>query len=138
MEDWNQQKTWLAELYPDSISWNLTFHLNRLEPGFHSWMQRFFNGINVHNWALHAESRLHGTLSWEKGLFQTDNLWLATSPLWEEEVITALIPFARQRISKPAKVFLNYPAGRSVEAFHRAGMQEHLTLIWMEKRLPST
>jgi len=136
--DWNQQKNWLLDLYPPSISWNLSFHLRHYEPGFHSWISRLTSGIQVHNWAYKPHGRLQGALIWEKGAFQTDSLWLATTPLWEEEVINTLVPYARQHIAKPEKAYLNYPAGRSVEAFHKAGMQEHLTLVWMEKPMPHT
>jgi ribosomal protein S18 acetylase RimI-like enzyme len=131
--DWEQQKTWLLDIYPPSISWNLSFHMGHLEPGFFSWIQRLANGVDVRGWALHNGNRLQGTLNWERGAFQTDNLWLASTPLWEEEVISTLIPYARHHIGKPARAYLNYPAGRSRDAFLAAGMQEHLTLIWMEK-----
>ncbi|MRR29319.1 N-acetyltransferase [bacterium] len=134
-EDWEQQKTWLCDIYPPSISWNLSFHLNTLEPGFYSWVHRLLNGNQVRHWAIHSENRLHGVLSWEKGPFQSDSLWLATSPLWEEEIIATLIPTAFHAISKPMRVNLNYPAARAVDAFHQAGMKEHLTLVWMKKTL---
>ena len=137
-EDWQQQSLWLNELYPPTIAWNLPFHLNHLEPGFQASFYRLANGILVKNWALHEGKGLHSVLSWEKGPFQSDHLWLATSPIWEEEAILTLLPYARMHIYKPGRVSMNYPAGRSVEAFHRAGMQEALNLIWMEKRMPFT
>ncbi len=134
-EDWEQQKTWLSELYPPSISWNLSFNMSVLEPGVHSWLKRLFTGNLVRHWAVHADSRLHGVLSWEKGPFQTDSLWLATTPVWEDEVVSALIPTAFHSIGSPKRVMMNYPAGRAIDALHEAGMREQITLVWMKKQL---
>jgi len=133
LDDWEQQKTWLNEIYPPAISWNLSFHLNNLQPGFNSWFQRLFSGNQVRHWAVRTDNRLHGVLSWEKGPFKSDSLWMATSPLWEEEIVTTLLPSAFHGIPKPLRAALNYPAGRAVDTFHRAGMKEHLTLVWMKK-----
>jgi ribosomal protein S18 acetylase RimI-like enzyme len=135
-KDWEQHKDWLLELYPPTISWNLSFQIRHLEPGLAAWLRNFSNGIHVRNWALQLDNRLHGILSWEKGAFKADNLWLATSPVWEEEVISTLIPFVRQHLAKPARAYLNYPASRSPEAFLRAGMENFQTLLWMEKSIP--
>lgn len=134
-EDWLQQKFWLSEIYPPSIAWNLPFQLHELEPGIEPWLRRILNGEHIKHWSVVQQERLLGVLTWQGGPFYTDPLWLATSPAYEHEAIRTLIPKALQSIPHPGRIMLNYPAGRGVEAFHQAGMKEHITLIWMEREI---
>ena len=132
-EDWQQQKLWLRDTYPESIAWNLPFHLERLAPGFINWLNMFLNGGNIRNWSARKNGALIGTATWENGFSSSDYLWLASSPVWEEEAIAALLPAACRSFFLTKKFLVNYPAGRGVEAFKGSGMQELHTLIWMSK-----
>lgn len=137
-EDWLQQKFWLSEIYPPSISWNLPFHFHALEPGFLPCFKRLMNGDQVFQWSAYRENQLIGVISFQSGPFTSDMLWLATSPVYEEDAIRALIPQAIHGTMHPGRITLNYPADRGTDAFHRAGMKEHLTLIWMENEIQSS
>lgn len=134
-EDWLQQKFWLSEIYPPSVSWNLPFHIQELEPGFYPLFRRLMNGSQLRQWSVCRGSQLLGVISYQAGSYASDMLWLATSPVYEQEAILTLVPQAIHSTIHPGRIVLNYPAGRGVESFHQAGMKEYLTLIWMENEI---
>ena len=83
-----------------------------------------------------ADDQLAGVSSLTPSHLAEDNLWLATAPEHEDEVIRSLLPVAiASRIAR-RPLSLNYPAGRGDAAFAAAGLKKENTLIWMEKLLP--
>ena len=132
--DWEQQQLWLREIYPDSISWNLPFSAKRLAPGLLNQVNNLLNGSMTSSLSAYEHHRLIGNATFESGFAVNDYIWLATSPVWEDSMITTLVPRLLTRALKPNKVLVNYPAGRGVKAFEFCGMQLLHTLIWM--RLP--
>lgn len=135
-EDWSQQKLWLEETYPENVAWFLPFQLSKYEPGFLNGLMRWLDSESIHFWTAREGERLLGLASSEAVNPFQDYLWLASSPAFEDKAIRALVPFVLNRVKKPHKIQINYPAHRSVEAFTQVGMKELHTLIWMENRFP--
>jgi GNAT superfamily N-acetyltransferase len=134
--DWTQQKDWLISLYPPEIAWNLPISLERLKPDLLGNIMSFLNGVSSRSWAARQYDRLIGLASWESGITGADYVWLATSPVWEDAALTALLPVVTARVFQPQKITINYPAGRAVETFIKCGLRELNTLIWMKKDIP--
>ncbi len=136
-EDWSQQKDWLQEVYPKEIAWNLPYNLGRLRPDFWIWLDNLVNALVCRNWSAHEQGHLIGTASYESGFSGSDYVWLATSPVWENQAIQALLPYVHARVRRPQRIVVNYPAGRGENGFTACGMQELHTLIWMKKEIPA-
>ena len=134
--DWLQQKDWLNALYPPEIAWNLPFSLDRLKPDMWGSLMNFLNGIVNRSWAARQQNRLMGVASWESGFTGSNYVWLATSPAWENQAISALLRVLLSKVFQPQKIMINYPAGRAVDSFKNCGMRELNTLIWMKMDLP--
>ncbi len=134
-EQWPQQKEWLRAIYPYSLTWNLPFSMERIEPGFWNWLSVFLNGGNIRGWSAMKNGVNIGTAVWERGFSGCDYVWLGTEMDHENEAISSLLPVVIQSVNKPARININYPAGRAIKAFHNAGMVEEHTLIWMIKTM---
>lgn len=134
-EDWQQQKLWLQALYPKEIHWNIPFRLEKMEPTFSNWLYRFFYGEPQRTWAARKNSKLIGTVTLERSSELHDYLWLASSPIWEEEVIEAVFPVIQRSVFFPKRLAVNYPAGRARASFERVNMKELNTLIWMKHKI---
>jgi ribosomal protein S18 acetylase RimI-like enzyme len=131
-EDWPQQKTWLQEIYPESVGWFLPFNINKHTPGIVNWLDRWLNSDSFKVWALRSQDHLLGLASLEEVNPFQHFLWLATSPANEEAVIRCLLPHVIRRMPQPQKLQVNYPARRAADAFIDSGMKVLNTLIWME------
>lgn len=133
--EWEQQKEWLQQTYPPEIAWNLPLKLERLRPDFWIWLDNLLNALVCRSWSVHENGRHIGTASYESGFSGSDYIWLASSPVWEDRAIQALMPYIYKRVAKPHRVMVNYPTGRGGEGFRGCGMTELHTLIWMKKDL---
>jgi len=134
-EDWTQQKMWLQELYPKELHWNLPFRLEKIEPSFANWFNRFLLGEYQRSWSVRRNERLIGTATVDRGSDVYDYCWLATSLSWEDEVIRAALPVIQRKMFFPKRLAVNYPAGRASDAFKAVGMKELNTLIWMKYKI---
>mgnify|MGYP000843550412 CR=1 FL=1 len=134
-EEWPQQKEWLRDIYPYSLTWNLPFSMERLIPGFWNWLHIFLNGGNLRGWSALINNRNIGTAVWESGFSGCDYVWLGAAADHEDEVIASLVPTALRTVKRPDRININYPAGRAISAFREAGMVEEHTLIWMIKTI---
>jgi GNAT superfamily N-acetyltransferase len=135
--DWPQQKQWLEALYPREISWNLPYQIDKFEPGLTKWLTRLVNGEVMRTWAIRKNSKLLGTVTLDHTSETYDYLWVASSILWEDEVIQAAVPVILRRNLLARRLAVNYPAGRARESFQLVGMQEVNTLIWMKYKIHS-
>lgn len=133
--DWPLQKEWLRRIYPWELTWNLPFSMEKIKPGFWNWMDIFINGGNIRAWSAYQGQELIGTAVWDSGPAGTDYVWLGPSPRWEEEALDALLPVIIRNVSQPQRISINYPAGRGVGAFYRAGISVEHTLIWMSIKM---
>lgn len=136
-EDWAQIKIWLNELYPQEIRWNIPFRLDKLEPSFSNWLYRLINGEMQRAFAAHKEGHLIGSVTLERSTELHDYCWLASSPVWEEEIVRVVLPEIIRRSMFPRRIMVNYPAGRATEAFKSVGMRTLNTLLWMKVRVHS-
>ena len=134
-DHWPQQRKWLQELYPEKVCWFLPFSLSRYEPGLINSINRWLNSESIRFWEALDGDRLIGLSMLEKINPNQDYIWLATSPVFENAAIPALIQRALQKNPHPGKIQINYPAHRAEEAFLKSGFKELNTLIWMENQL---
>lgn len=132
--NWELQNYWLSLTYPPEVIWNLPINLSRFKPGFWSELARFINNDQIIHWSVYLNKELTGVMTWEPSHLNSDMLWLATNPLFEEPVILKLLVHARHILSKSRSLQINYPAGQAESAFRQAGFEKLNTLIWMEKR----
>lgn len=136
MQDWNQQLARLREIYPPDVAWNLPLSFSRLSPNLVNQFSRWLQGKSQEHWTAYYEDKLVGALSWEPMRSSTNSLWLAAWGEHEEAAVQSLLTHARFSLSGRSRpMAVNYPAGRSAEAFLRAGFSNHQTLIWMSASL---
>jgi len=133
--DWPQQKAWLEALYPREIHWNIPFKLDKLEPTFSNWLNRFLFAEFQRSWSVRKESKLIGSITVEHSNEMHDYCWVATSPVWEDEVIRSTFPLIQRKVLFPKRLAVNYPAGRAKASFEQVGMRELNTLLWMKLRI---
>ena len=134
-DDWSQQKLWLETIYPKEIRWNIPFRIERMEPTFSNWLTRFLSGESQQTWAARNNGKLIGTVTFDRTGDPHDYLWLASSLLWEDELIRTVIPIVQRRALFPQRLAVNFPAGRARSSFEAVNMRELNTLLWMKYRL---
>lgn len=134
---WDQQLIWLEETYPPQVRWNMPFAPRDFKPGLFKELMDFLNGFNYRHWSALKDDRLIGTTSWTPARGYADNLWLGVDLRFEQEAVSALLTRARHQLIPRRPLWVNYPAGRAIEAFVAAGFTQHITLDWMEHRLNS-
>lgn len=131
-QDWEMQRAWLREIYPPDVYWNLPLSLKRLDPSPLQQVMRWLKAEPQQNWQACKGAQPVGFLSWEPMRSSSDALWLGTLPEYENLAVQTLLPHARAALaSRGRPLSVNYPAGRAVESFTRAGFFSHQTLIWM-------
>lgn len=130
-KDWHKQKVWLEEQYPETVRWNLGLKIDRLKPGILAEINRFMKGVESRNWSVVQNNKLLGVLSLEKTSLFSDNLWIATNEMWEDEIIRNFVPRIQYSYSPFKPMSVNYPVSRAVPAFESAGFTKNHTLIWM-------
>jgi len=133
--DWSQQQRWLKENYPPQVTWNLPFNKDSFKPGLINDFIRWINSVEIIHYSARSRDKLLGVVSWEPSGQSSDTLWLATCPEYEENAVQALLPYIWQNNPRYRTLALNYPAGRSVDAFYATGFSPRNTLIWMEVKM---
>jgi ribosomal protein S18 acetylase RimI-like enzyme len=130
-QDWNEQQSWLRRLYPAEVTWHLSLKPAGLRPGLRGFLFRTFNDLNLQQWSARQGDHLLGVLTWSAAHSYADSIWLAADAEHEEAAATALLRYARQRLSPRRPLSLDYPALHAQEAIKGAGFHAHQTLIWM-------
>jgi hypothetical protein len=134
--DWALQAEWLKQTYPQEVAWSMSLNLSSLSPGLFQRLYAWFVGKEEEHWEALVGEQAAGFASWQASHSVYDQLWLAVPEQENEKAIVALLLQARQVLAfrdRPLQV--NFPAGRAVEAFKRAGFENHQTLIWMSVSL---
>lgn len=134
--DWAFQEGWLKATYPAEVSWNLSFDWRRLDPSLLRTITAWINGETFRHWSAYIDHKLVGAIAWEPGRNLTDMLWLSTDPAYEDMAVEALLKHAREQNLSERLLMVNYPAGRAVNGFERAGFTRQNTLIWMSIQYP--
>ncbi|MDD5368348.1 MAG: GNAT family N-acetyltransferase [Anaerolineaceae bacterium] len=131
--EWPVELTWLQQVYPSAVIWNLPLSIGRLKPSLLNNFFRFLASEQSGHWSARTHSGLIGTASWEPSRSFADNIWLATSPEYEERAIRSLLPLIRKSVATRRPLAVNYPADRAPAAFNDAGFRLQQTLVWMEE-----
>lgn len=134
-EDWSQQRVWLDAMYPRELRWNLPIRLEKMEPTFSNWLTRLMFAEFQRSWSVRKDSKMIGVVTLDHGSETHDYCWLATSPIWEDEVIRNVFPVIARKVLFPKRLAVNYPAGRARASFEAAGMRELNTLLWMKHKI---
>jgi ribosomal protein S18 acetylase RimI-like enzyme len=130
-QDWNEQQNWLRRLYPAEVTWHLPLKPAGLRPGLMGFLYRTFNDFYLQQWSARRGDQLLGVLTWNAAHSYADSIWLAADAEHEEEAATALLRYARKKLSPRRPLSLDYPALHAQEAIKGAGFHAHQTLIWM-------
>ncbi|PKN97258.1 MAG: hypothetical protein CVU42_16710 [Chloroflexi bacterium HGW-Chloroflexi-4] len=134
-EDWPQQKLWLDSLYPKELLWNLPIRMDKMEPTFSNWLNRLLFAEFQRSWSVHKNSKLIGAVTLDHSSDTHDYCWMATSPIWEDEVIRSVFPVIVRKVLFPKRLAINYPAGRAVASLTAVGFREVNTLLWMKHKI---
>jgi hypothetical protein len=130
-DDWPQQETWLAHLYPPEVAWHFPLHLNAFRSDLVGFFYKIFTGGGLKHWAAHKNGHLEGVVSWRSSPSYYNHLWLAIPPEHDPAVIETLLLYARQNVLSTRPVALDFPARLAEQAILAAGFSIHQTLIWM-------
>lgn len=132
IQDWELQATWLHEIYPPDVSWNLPISFSRLSPDILGYFMRWLRGEGIEHWVARQNDVPVSFASWEPMRGSSDMLWLATKPEYEDWAVLPLLIYVRSLLAGRGRILsVNYPAGRAEIAFQRAGFSNHQTLVWM-------
>jgi ribosomal protein S18 acetylase RimI-like enzyme len=130
--DWPQQTAWLEQLYPDLMTWYQPMPWQSLRPGLGPFLYRLFMDYEVRHWVVRTGGILAAVLSWQAMPDNNDRLWVAIPPQGSQEILTALLLYARRSLPWRKTLMLDYPAGESSAAIEAAGFQSNRTLLWMK------
>jgi len=129
---WPVQQEWLRRLYPETLSWYQSWNLNALRPGLWNWFYLLFIDFNIKQWAAVRHDELVATLSWMPNAGRAESLFAAVgSTAASREALTVLLKRARQTITYPPYLTLDFPADEMTDAIFAAGFQPRRTLLWM-------
>jgi len=134
-EEWPLHRAWLKQIYPAEVDWYLAFKIHALRPGPWGALYRLWHHTTAIHWCARQNHHLLGIITWQPMPSYADTLWLATIPQYEDEVISALLPFICQRLPGHRPLLLDYPAGHADQAFGAVGFHPRQTLIWMSLNL---
>ena len=129
---WSKQQSWLNQLYPPELRWNLLLRIRSFQPGLRGLFHRFFNEVDVRHWAAQRGKELIGLLTWQASRGYADRLWLAVPLENEDLAVQALAAFISRVGHLRRPLTLDYPADRARDILAAAGFQSQHTLIWME------
>jgi len=128
---WPNQRSWLQQLYPEELSWQLNIDWLAFQPGFVGSMHRLLSFNFPKHWSVIRHGKLTAMVSWVKMSNQTDSLLLAAPLEWDGTAIQGLIVHARRQIPTRQQVSVNSPFGFASDALQAAGCIPQQTLVWM-------
>ncbi len=128
---WNQHRQWLQGTYPPELTWHLPFDMDVFRPGLLGTIYRFFKNTLIQQVAALKGEHLLGLLTWQSNPYQSNTLWLAPAPEYEDEAVLSLLLHARNHFSFYRRFNLDYPAHRAETSIRAAGFAQNQTLIWM-------
>lgn len=134
-DDWELQKTWLAQNYPPELRWNLPVNFQRFSPGLIQTAANVLDGVFLRSWAIERYNKLEGVITWQKTSSFTNNLWIALPEATEKETLPGALAFILRRISGRHPITIDYPNERCKTYFENSGFIAFRTLIWMECKL---
>lgn len=129
--EWPRHKIWLQQTYPEVIAWYQPIPWMSVRPGIGPSLYRLFVDYESRQWAAYQENHLRAIVTWQSMPGQSDRLWLAASE-GGDEALTSLLLHVRRSLPWRQTLSLDYPAGKSSDAFKAAGFHLRRTLVWME------
>jgi hypothetical protein len=130
--DWPQQKRWLEDLYPHSLSWFFSFNWQMLSPWPWHVLWHKLNDIRVQQWRVTQNGQLQGILSWVSNASMRDDLWLAAPQQANEEALIWLLRYVQKARSQRLELRLDHPYSAHRAALEGAGFRALRNLLWMQ------
>jgi ribosomal protein S18 acetylase RimI-like enzyme len=134
--DWETQYRMLLRTYHQEVIWNLPVTLTALKPSWKNQLNKILYGERIRSLAIRRADEFLGSISWETARTWADNCWVACDASNQDMVLRNLLPALLFTSNSKRPQAVNYPAGQAEGAFVKAGFHKHVTLIWMEARLP--
>ncbi len=134
-QDWNQQKVWLMDNYPENVRWQIHIKESELKPGLIPSIRRLLDDIRIYHSSVTNEDQLAGVVTWQRSPGHTDHLWVAADPLYEPQVIKLALDEMIKHRKLRRKVVVDHPEGRSSSALEEIGFKNRFTLIWMQQTI---
>lgn len=134
-ENWETQKGWLLNNYPESIRWNLSVNFSRFEPGLLQNISNFLEAVNLKHWAAHFHNECLGIVTWQKTSSHANNLWLALPDDGEPSTLSYLLEKVMKRLHRKHPLSIDFPRGHFTDQYKAMGFKEFRSLIWMKQNL---
>jgi GNAT superfamily N-acetyltransferase len=132
VNDWQQQRQWLARLYPEGLFWYYTNHWEMLRPGLLNAFSNFVKDISIDQWSVYQNDVLRNVVSLERSYGKSDNIWAALPPVGADEALSSALLAVQRFVGAGRTLTLDFPAYEAVDAIQAAGFDLARTLIWME------
>jgi GNAT superfamily N-acetyltransferase len=132
--DWEIQRNGLEAAYPQAIRWNLPVNFRRFEPGVLQAISNVMEGALLKHWAVRADGKCHGVITWQKSDSYANNLWLAFPDGLSETLLPFGLDHVMRHVPRNHPLSVDYPKSRCDEALRKLGFFEFRTLIWMRRR----
>ncbi len=130
--DWQDQNSWLQNLYPDEIIWHYPVWLGDFSPEVFWNPDRWEYALKLRHWRMVRDEKVQGFITWQRTSTFADNLWLAPDPSVDistcVEMVLALLP---GRVGRRKPLSLDLPYGMAVEPLLSAQFELFRSLIWM-------
>ncbi len=139
LHDWQIQKDWLSNTYPQRTRWYANVSFGALSPA--TWLNPFSwpQAMEFTHFAMRKNTELIGVLSWQNHLSRTDHLLLALPPNLnkadENERARDLLRHFVSNAWRQNNVNLEYPMGCATQGIQDAGLTLAYDLDWMALKL---
>ncbi len=130
-EHWPLQREWLEKAYPPEIAWYFNVDWRNFAPGFRRWLYLLLIDMDMRQWSVFGDSRLHAVLTWTPGYGSSESLWLAAAPDADPQAVKSLLQAAGRELAFRRTQRLDFPSGPLDEAIQSAGYAPTRRLIWM-------
>jgi len=130
---WKMHRAWLEKNYPPEVRWHLPLRPQYLRGGLAGKLARLvLFDPQLKQWAVEAENKLLGVITWQSSKTQADWIWLASSPETEGVVLDAFLPVWMSEPGVKRSLRLNFPARKTNHALEAHWFKPDRTLIWMK------
>jgi GNAT superfamily N-acetyltransferase len=130
-EHWPRQREWLEKAYPPEIEWYFNTDWHNFAPGFRRWLYLLLIDMDMRQWSVLEDDRLHAVLTWTPGYGSHETLWLAAPPEAAPQAVKSLLQVASRELAFRRTLRLDFPAGPLDETIQSAGYIPTRRLIWM-------
>lgn len=129
--DWRKLSTWLDDLYPPQLRWNMLLRPHTMRPGLWGDLTRALLEFPIFAFGVQLDNRLCGALYWQATHHYADLLWLAAAEEHLGLVLTsAFLPMLR-RVRTHRPISLELPHHLQPAALTQIGFTARQTLVWM-------